>query len=83
VISDEHRKKIFLSAVRVRAKFLIHGFVRGAWKVEKTRRAATLVIEPFERLSRGDRATLSEEGEHLIRFLAKPQGAETFDVRFE
>jgi hypothetical protein len=53
VISEEHRKKVFLSAARVRATFLIDGFVRGAWKVEKTRRAATLVIEPFEHLSRG------------------------------
>jgi hypothetical protein len=34
VISDEHRKKVFLSAARVRATFLIDGFVRGAWKVE-------------------------------------------------
>jgi hypothetical protein len=82
VISDEHRKKVFLSAARVRATFLIDGFVRGVWKVEKTRRAATLVIEPFERLSRGDRDALSEEGERLVRFLAEPQGAETFDVRF-
>jgi hypothetical protein len=82
VISDEHRKKVFLSAARVRATFLIDGFVRGAWKVEKTRRAATLVIEPFERLSRGDRDALSEEGERLVRFLAEPQGAEMFDVSF-
>jgi hypothetical protein len=82
VISDEHRKKVFLSAARVRATFLIDGFVRGAWKVEKTRRTATLVIEPFERLSRGDRDALSEEGERLVRFLAEPQGAEMFDVSF-
>ena len=82
VISEEHRKKVFLSAARVRATFLIDGFVRGVWKVEKTRRAATLVVEPFERLSRGDRDTLSEEGGRLVRFLAEPQGAESFDVRF-
>jgi hypothetical protein len=82
VISEEHRKKVFLSAARVRATFLIDGFVRGAWKVEKTRRAAALVVEPFERLSRGDCDALSEEGERLVRFLAEPQGAETFDVRF-
>jgi hypothetical protein len=82
VISDENRKKVFLSAARVRATFLIDGFVRGAWKVEKNRRAATLVIESFDRLSRGDRDALSEEGGRLVRFLAEPQGAQTFDVRF-
>ncbi|MGI9122486.1 MAG: winged helix DNA-binding domain-containing protein, partial [Rubrobacter sp.] len=63
VISDEHRKKVFLSAARVRATFLIDGFVRGAWKVEKTRKTATLVIEPFEPISTEDRAALSDEGE--------------------
>ncbi len=82
VISDEHRKKVFLSAARVRATFLIDGFVRGAWKVEKTRKTATLVIEPFEPMSTEDRAALSDEGERLVRFLAEPQGAETFEVRF-
>jgi hypothetical protein len=82
VISDEHRKKVFLPAARVRATFLIDGFVRGAWKVEKTRKAATLFIEPFERLSRENRDALSVEGERLVRFLAEPQGAETFDVKF-
>src|SRR5829696_5041842 len=56
VISEEHRKKVFLSAARVRATFLIDGFVRGAWKVEKKRKTATLQIEPFEPLSK----TLSE-----------------------
>jgi len=82
VISDEHRKKVFLSAARVRATFLIEGFVRGAWKVEKTRKTATLVIEPFEPISTEDHAALSDEGERLVRFLAEPQGAETFEVRF-
>ncbi|MBA2713455.1 MAG: winged helix DNA-binding domain-containing protein, partial [Rubrobacteraceae bacterium] len=82
VISDEHRKKVFLSAARVRATVLIDGFVRGAWKIEKARKTATLLIEPFERLSREDRNTLIDEGERLVRFLTEPQGAETFEVRF-
>src|SRR5215218_6899095 len=82
VVSEVHRKKVFLSAARVRATFLIDGFVRGAWKVEKARKAATLLVEPFEPLSTGDRDVLAEEGERLVRFLAEPQGAETFEVRF-
>ncbi len=82
VISDEHRKKVFLSAARVRATFLVDGFVRGAWKIEKTRKTATLLIEPFVPLSTEDRDALSDEGEQLLRFVAEPQGAETFEVRF-
>jgi Winged helix DNA-binding domain len=82
VIADEYRTKVFLSAGRVRATFLVDGFVRGAWKIEKTRKAATLLIEPFEPLSGENRNALSDEGERLVRFLAEPQGAETFEVRF-
>jgi hypothetical protein len=80
VISDEHRKKVFLSAARVRATFLIDGFVQGTWKVEKTRRTATLMIEPFEALSRGDRDALQDEGERLVRFIG--EDAEAFEVGF-
>ncbi len=83
VVPDEHRKKVFLSAARVRATFLVDGFVHGVWKIEKQRKTATLVIEPFEPLSREDRDTLSDEGERLVRFVAEPQGTETFGVRFE
>ena len=82
VVPDEHRKKVFLSAARVRATFLIDGFVRGAWKVERTRKTATLLIEAFEPLSAEDRQALGDEGERLLRFVAEPQGAETFEVRF-
>lgn len=82
VVPDEHRKEVFLSAARVRATFLIDGFVSGAWKVERTRKTATLLIEPFEPLSAEDRQALGDEGERLLRFVAEPQGAETFEVRF-
>jgi hypothetical protein len=80
VISDEHRKKVFLPAARVRATFLVDGCVRGAWRIEKNKRAATLVIEPFEPLADEDRDALTEEGERLLRFVA--DGAETAEVRF-
>ena len=43
---------------------------------------ATLLIEAFEPLSAEDRQALGDEGERLLRFLAEPQGAETFEVRF-
>jgi Winged helix DNA-binding domain len=62
VISEEHRKKVFLSAARVRATLLVDGFVGGTWKVEKTRKTARLVIEPFESLLKKERDALIEEG---------------------
>ncbi len=80
VIADEDRKKVFLPAARVRATFLIDGFVAGVWRIEKTKRSATLVVEPFAPLVPQDRDTLAEEGERLLRFAT--EGQPGLDVRF-
>jgi hypothetical protein len=80
VIAEEHRSKVFLPGLRVRATILVDGFVRGGWKIEKTKDGATLVIEPFDTLSKQDRAALTEEGERLVRFV-EPK-AKSFELRF-
>jgi hypothetical protein len=80
VVADEFRSKVYLPGLRVAATILVDGFVRGAWKVEKTQTAAALVIEPFDKLTKKDRAALSEEGERLIRFVEAE--AKSFEVRF-
>ena len=80
VISEEYRGLVFLSAGRVRATILVDGFVRGSWKVEKASGKAKLLIEPFEPLSREDRAALAEEGERLVSFGGEDE--EEFEVRF-
>ena len=48
---------------------LVDGFGRARWKLERADGTATLRIEPFGRLSRDERAELSDEGRRLIRFL--------------
>ena len=80
VIADEYRSKVYLPGLRVAATILVDGFVRGAWKIEKAKTAATLVIEPFDKLAKKDRAALTEEGERLVRFV-EPK-AKSFEVRF-
>jgi len=80
VIADEHRSRVYLPGLRVAATILVDGFVRGVWKIEKAKSAATLVIEPFETLAKPDRTALAEEGQRLIRFV-EPQ-ARSFDLRF-
>jgi len=80
VVANEYRPQVYLPALRVAATILVDGFVRGAWKVEKTKTAATLVITPFEKLAKKDRAALVEEGERLIRFVEA--NAKSFEVRF-
>ena len=81
VIADEDRKKVFLSSARVRATFLLDGFVAGVWKIEKTKKAAALIVEPFAPLSTEDHDALAEEGECLLRFAT--DGQPELDVRFE
>ena len=81
VIADDYRKAIASKNGMVPATFLIGGFARGLWKMERTRGKAALSIEPFESLSRDERDALVEEGERLLRFAASG-GAGTFEVRF-
>jgi hypothetical protein len=59
--------------------FTIDGFVRGRWRVDRERAAATLVLTPVWPLSPGEYAALSDEGEGLLRFLA-PE-ASIVDIR--
>ncbi|MGF1473928.1 MAG: winged helix DNA-binding domain-containing protein [Rubrobacteraceae bacterium] len=81
VISEEYRKRVFLSAGRVRATFLVDGFVCGTWKVERGKDSAALVIEPFEAVPKEDLGSLIEEGERLVRFVEA--GAGSHEVRVE
>ena len=80
VIAAEYRSKVYLPGLRVAATILVDGFVRGAWKVEKKKDAATLLVEPFDKLTRQDRSALIEEGERLLRFIEEK--ARSFEIRF-
>ncbi|MFN0110388.1 MAG: winged helix DNA-binding domain-containing protein [Blastocatellia bacterium] len=80
IVADEHRSRVYLPALRVAATILIDGFVAGVWKIEKTKTAATLMIEPFGKLTKKDRAVLVEEGEPLVRFVEPT--ARSFEIRF-
>jgi hypothetical protein len=83
IVSDEHRKRIIASGgMGSVATVLVDGFVCGVWKTENARRKATLVIEPFETLQKGDRDAVAEEGERFARFIAQPEDAEAPEVRF-
>lgn len=80
IISDEHRKLLF--GDRYMRGVLLDGFACGTWKTEQDGGKVTLAIEPFWTLSKEDRDVLAEEGERLLRFLASPQGAGEFGIRF-
>jgi len=80
IVADAHRRSIVTANLQVRATFLVDGFVAGAWKIERKKASATLLIEPFEALGSKARTELAAEGDALLRF-AEP-GADRFEVRF-
>ncbi|MBX3085666.1 MAG: AlkZ family DNA glycosylase [Anaerolineae bacterium] len=80
IVADAYRSQVYLPALRVAATILVDGFVHGAWKVEKTKTAATLVITPFEPLTASDRKALTEEAEKLVRFIEG--SAKNYEVKF-
>jgi hypothetical protein len=83
IIADDDRRRIIASGGMGSAgTLLVDGFVRGTWKTEPTRGTVTLLIEPFGALSKKDRDALAKEGERLLRFVAEPECAEAFEVRF-
>jgi hypothetical protein len=82
VIAEEYRKAIASKNGMVPASVLVDGFVRGTWKTERSRGRTNLEIKPFEPLTKEDRDALAEEGERLIRFVAEPDSAESYEIRF-
>ncbi len=50
-VAKADRPRVFLSALRIAATVLVDGFVAGTWKLEATKKAATVTIEPFKPLA--------------------------------
>jgi hypothetical protein len=79
VIADDDRKRLTL-ANRLLSAFLVDGFVRGAWRIERAKGTATLIIVPFERLAKAERAQITEEAESLLGFAA---AGDAHAIRFD
>ncbi len=70
LIDPSHRKTIITFNGIVRAMLLVDGFVRGIWRIEQERNAASLIVRLFEPLTPAEREAAAEEGERLLRFAA-------------
>jgi hypothetical protein len=69
IVTDALRKRV-QSMNMVASWLLVDGFVAGSWKVAVTRKAAMLTIQPFDKLTKDQRAAVIEEAERLVAFLA-------------
>jgi len=74
VVADEHRRSLTTKNLRVKAAFLVDGFVAGSWTVARKRDTATLALAPFAKLPRAAAGALEQEAESLLRF-AEPDAA--------
>jgi hypothetical protein len=68
-VAKGDRPRVFLSALRIAATVLVDGFAAGTWKMEATKKAATLTKKDVE-----------AEAEALLKF-AEPD-ARGYEVRF-
>jgi uncharacterized protein YcaQ len=81
VISDEHRKRVFTINGIVKGTILVDGFVAGSWRLDQTRSAATLTVEPFTPLSTADKDAVATEGAALLAFAAPPAASHDLQIR--
>lgn len=84
-LSHADRTRILANADRDRgvigkAAVLIDGFFRATWTIERKRKAATLLIDAFGKLTKVERAAVSDEGAALLTFVAGD--TESRDLRF-
>jgi len=80
-VARAHRPRVFLSALRIAATVLVDGFVAATWKLQTTKKAATITIEPFTALAARVKKEVAGEAEALARF-AGPE-ARTIEVKFD
>jgi hypothetical protein len=80
IIANNDRPKVFLSAGRVLPTILVDGFVRGTWKLNKTRHALELSITLFTAIGSSAQDELMEEAEALLQFI-EPDMAD-YKIRF-
>jgi hypothetical protein len=77
IVEDVHRKRVVTSLGR--PMVLVDGFVRAFWSIVRDGATATLLIEPFDRLTKRQAAAVTREGSRLLRFAAAD--AEKHDIR--
>ncbi|MBT2227566.1 winged helix DNA-binding domain-containing protein [Nonomuraea sp. NEAU-A123] len=77
VLPEEYRGQVVTKNLRVRATYLVDGFVAGTWQIKRTGRKAKLLITPFTPVSP---EVLEEEGMALLAFAEPDAEARSLEV---
>lgn len=67
-ITDEYFRQGYTSDGPMPRMILIDGFTNGSWTTNRTRRHATLTVQPFRRYTAAERDELTAEGLALLAF---------------
>ncbi|MCM2392767.1 winged helix DNA-binding domain-containing protein [Streptomyces albipurpureus] len=78
VAKDEHRGLTWRGN-RSYPTLLVDGFLAGIWQLTESAQRATLLVQPFGTLTRGQRTEVAEEGERMLTAMST---ATSHDVRF-
>jgi hypothetical protein len=80
VVSEPDRQRLASKNDAPMPTFLVDGFVRGKWRLARSRGAATLTLQPFARLSKKDTSAVTAEAGRLLDFAAPGVAG---DIRFD
>lgn len=69
IVANEHRKAVYLPALRVAATVLVDGFVGGTWKFEAKKKESTFTVTTFGPLGATARDEAEFEAKALARFI--------------
>ena len=83
MVSKRHAKRIHPGGGLIKQALIVDGRVAGVWRSQRRNRGknknhATLVVEPFEALSKSIRTAIEAEGQDIGRFLQQK-----IDLNFE
>jgi hypothetical protein len=70
VVSDAHRQRLYTRNGIFPGTVLLDGFVAGVWRLTRSRRAASLTVEPFGPVRSRDRDAIASAAERLLGFAA-------------
>jgi hypothetical protein len=70
IIRDEYKKRVFKPKVGdIAATLWINGHVAGTWKAQKTKHALSIMITPFEKITKEDLKDLEERVQELGSYM--------------
>lgn len=70
VLPEQYKAAVFTNNGLIKATVLVDGFVAGRWRIERTKKQAVLLVEPFAPLARSRRAQVAKEAARLLEFAA-------------